>query len=282
MRYFELMRLHKPIGIWLVFFPAAWGVLLSPERDLGLLPLMLLGAVLIRSAGCIINDLTDQKLDAQVARTKGRPLASGAVRRREALVLLGLLLAMGFALCLTLPRQVLQWSVVAMPFIAAYPWMKRITHWPQAFLGLAFNFGAVIGWAATGAPVSISVILLYAACFFWTLGYDTVYAIQDMADDRAVGIKSTAQAIAPHALPWFVLGCYGGMLVLVLLATSKQAGSVPSAMFLAWWAATALQAIWQVRELRRTQGTDPAHAGRLFRSNQWLGLLLTMGLLTAL
>ncbi len=276
--FLQLMRIHKPIGIWLLFFPAAWGVLLSPAPvPWTLLFLMLVGAVLIRSAGCIINDLADQELDKQVERTKHRPLASGKVTRTEAKVLLFVLLFDGLLLCLVLPPLVMKLACVALPFIAAYPWMKRLTWWPQAFLGLTFNFGALIGWAATGAPVGNAPFLLYAACFFWTLGYDTLYAVEDMDGDRKAGIRSTARRIGlGYKLCAFTALCYGLMLWLFMLALA-QVGPISPFMLTALTVA-AVHALWQAVQAGRLKAGDP-RGGVLFRSNQWLGLVLLLGLL---
>lgn len=275
--FLQLMRLHKPIGIWLLFFPAAWGVLLSPiPVNWLLLPVMLLGAVLIRSAGCIINDLADQELDKQVTRTRHRPLASGTVTRTEAKVLVAVLLFDGLLLCLVLPPTVLLLAVAALPLIAAYPWMKRFTWWPQAFLGLTFNFGALMGWAATGAAISPAPLLLYAACFFWTLGYDTLYAVEDMDGDRSAGIKSTARRIGTGPrLSAFTALCYGLMLTLFGLAVAQSGLAGPSVC--AALAIAALLAVVQVREAGNLPPGSP-RGGALFRSNQWLGLALLVGL----
>lgn len=272
------MRLDKPIGIWLLFFPAAWGVLLAPAPvESVLLGAMLLGAVLIRSAGCIMNDLTDRRLDAQVARTKQRPLASGAISRRDALVLLFVLLFDGLLLCLALPMNVFLLALLALPMIAAYPWMKRITWWPQAFLGLTFNLGAVMGWAATGLAVTLAPLLLYAACFFWTLGYDTIYAVQDMDDDAKVGIKSTARRIGLGGrLRVFTALCYALMLGL-FYAAAKQAG-IAGPWVLCGLLAAAAHALWQATCAGRLV-PGSAQAGALFRSNQWLGLMLLAALI---
>ena len=272
------MRLDKPIGIWLLFFPAAWAVLLAPAGNpWGLLAVMLLGAVLIRGAGCIVNDLTDRRLDRQVARTRTRPLASGALTRGDALLLLTVLLADGLILCLALPRPALALAVLALPFIAAYPWMKRWSWWPQAFLGLTFNFGALIGWAAAGAAFAPAPLLLYAACFCWTLGYDTLYAVQDMRDDATAGIRSSARRIGLGAnLQRFIAACYGAMLLLFGLA-AHAAGMLGAAAWLAI-ALAALHFMWQVRQAGRLKAGDP-RAGMLFCSNQWLGLILLAGLL---
>lgn len=271
-----LMRLDKPIGIWLLFFPAGWAVALAaaPGTLLPLLAAMLLGSALTRAAGCIMNDLTDRRLDAQVERTRTRPLASGAVSPRQALALLALLLVLALSLALSLPRAVLALALVAVPMIAAYPWMKRLTWWPQLFLGLTFNLSALAGWLATGQPLSAAAFTLYAASILWTLGYDTIYAIQDMADDATVGIRSSARALGMARIRGFAAGCYGGMLALLAL-TGVQLG-------LGWaygagLAVAALQAGWQIRHLP----CSAARAGALFRSNQWLGLAVLLGALAS-
>ena len=276
--FLQLMRLHKPIGIWLLFFPAAWGVLLSPvSLQWSMLAIMLVGAVLIRSAGCIINDLADQELDKQVERTRTRPLASGAVTRTEAKVLLLVLLFDGLILCLVLPPMVLKLACLALPFIAAYPWMKRLTWWPQAFLGLTFNFGALIGWAATGLPLGPAPLLLYAACFFWTLGYDTLYAVEDMRGDATAGIRSSARRVGlGRRLQAFTGLCYGLMLLLFTLAC-RQLG-VMDPPVIAALALASLHATWQVVRAGSLAEGDP-RGGALFRSNQWLGLVLLAGLI---
>jgi 4-hydroxybenzoate polyprenyltransferase len=156
--------------------------------------------------------------------------------------------------------------------IAAYPWMKRITWWPQLFLGLTFNLGALMGWVATGAPLSAAAFTLYAACVFWTLGYDTIYAVQDMADDATAGIKSTARRVGTKHLRRFVALCYGLMLALLALTGAlAQMGM----LYYIGLTALALQLLWQIRQLP----CEPIHAGILFRSNQWAGLALLMGLL---
>lgn len=272
--YIALTRFDKPIGIWLLFFPAAWGVAFTAANPAPLLVLMLIGAAVTRAAGCILNDLTDRKLDAQVERTKNRPLASGAIKPWQALTLLAALLAFALAITLTLPPAVFLLALLALPMIAAYPWMKRITWWPQAFLGLTFNLGALFGWLATGTPLTAPALTLYAACFFWTLGYDTIYAIQDMADDATVGIRSSARALGTGRIRRFVTLCYG--LMFALLALTGAALSIGWPYYLGLTLAAA-QALWQIRQLP----CSTERAGALFRSNQWLGLAVLLGLLAA-
>jgi 4-hydroxybenzoate polyprenyltransferase len=272
--YIALMRLDKPIGIWLLFFPAAWAVALAAsDAEVGSLMLvMLAGATLTRAAGCILNDLTDRKLDAQVERTKSRPLASGAIKPWQAVMLLLILLLAALVLTLSLPPQVFWLALVALPMIAAYPWMKRLTWWPQAFLGLTFNLGTLFGWLAAGEPISLLALMLYAASICWTLGYDTIYAVQDMADDAAIGIRSSARALGMGRIRSFVAGCYCAMFA--LLGSIGLIMEVGIGYWLGWALAT-MHARWQISALP----PSAERAGALFRSNQWVGLIVLMGLL---
>ena len=274
-KYLQLMRLNKPIGIWLVFFPAAWGVAFAGADNMAaLIVTMLVGATFMRSAGCIINDLADRKLDAQVERTKHRPLASGAIRPWQAIALLILLLLLAFITACTLPQTWFPLALLALPLIALYPLMKRITWWPQLFLGLTFNLGTLFGWVATGIPLHPGAFTIYGAAICWTLGYDTIYAVQDMADDEKIGIRSTARRIGTAHLRIFVAACYGTMLALLTL--SGYLLHAPFPYYIALLLAAA-QLLWQVRQLP----CAPARAGALFRSNQWVGLLILLGLLAS-
>ena len=273
--YIALLRLEKPIGIWLLFFPASWAVAIAApdEKLLPLLALMLLGATVTRAAGCILNDLADRKLDAQVERTKNRPLASGTVPGWHAILLLGILRSIALLSALSLPRTVFHLALLALPMIAAYPWMKRITWWPQLFLGLTFNLSLPMAWAATGMPLTATPWLLYAAAICWTLGYDTIYAVQDMADDAIVGIRSTARVLGPR-LPRFVGGMYAAMVALAALAgIAAQAGP-------AYGLSVAVMSLHAISQCRRLP-PNPTDAGAIFRSNQWLGLGFLLPLLLA-
>ncbi len=265
----QLMRLDKPIGIWLLLFPACWAVLMARAEtpDIRLLFIMLIGAVVMRSAGCIINDLTDRDLDGAVTRTKHRPLVTGAVTVNQAYQLLAVLLSLALLLAAMLPLNVLLFSFIALPMIAAYPWMKRITWWPQLFLGLTFNFGVIIGWASTGQPLTGATFMLYLAGIFWTLGYDTIYAMQDAADDAQAGIKSTARRLG-SSLPNAVTGFYTITVVCLIIAGSFATMSV---IFIVGVAAVSLQLRKQIRTLNQQATPD---AAALFRSNQWVGLWL--------
>ncbi|MDG1436796.1 MAG: 4-hydroxybenzoate octaprenyltransferase [Rickettsiaceae bacterium] len=190
----KLIRINAPTGYLLSFFPASFGLMLAYEKtyDLIYLPIFFIGSILVRSAGCIINDLFDQNLDKKVARTQDRPLASGAISNKEALIFLFILLGASLSILLSLSLTSIYIGFVSASLITIYPLMKRITYFPQVFLGLTFNTGCLIAYAALKDSISYDAILLYIACGFWTIGYDTVYAFMDLKDDKKVGIKSSA------------------------------------------------------------------------------------------
>ena len=208
--YALLMRLDRPIGWWLLLLPGWWAIQLAGGGVNGmdwygwyLMLLFFIGAVVMRGAGCIVNDLWDRDLDAQVERTRARPLASGTVKPWQAASFLFFLLFFGLIILVQMPAPTIWLGILSLVFIAAYPYMKRITWWPQAFLGLTFNFGALMGWTAvTGGSFEFGTILMYAGAFFWTLGYDTIYAHQDREDDQMVGIKSTALLFGERSKKW--------------------------------------------------------------------------------
>lgn len=192
--YYKLMRLDTSTGYLLVLFPSIFGILLASNNwhDLIIIPLFFIGSVLSRGAGCIINDITDRKLDKHVNRTKNRPIANGAVSVKEAVLILVLLLLICLAILLSLTLTSIMIGFIAFCFTLIYPLMKRITYFPQFFLGITFNLGCLIGYAAILDYVSFDSLLMYLGCCFWTIGYDTIYAFMDIKDDKAIGIKSTA------------------------------------------------------------------------------------------
>jgi 4-hydroxybenzoate polyprenyltransferase len=271
--YAVLARWDRPIGTWLLLFPCWWGVALAPGwPDLKLLALFALGAVAMRGAGCTINDLTDRDIDARVERTRNRPLASGALTVPDALGFLVVQLAVGLVVLLNLNAPAIALGFLAMPLVIAYPFMKRITYWPQAFLGITFNWGALVGWTAATGALTAPALSLYAAGFLWTLGYDTIYAHQDKEDDALVGVKSSALALGA-ASPRFIAACYAGMVALLAL-TGALAGM--RAGFFLMLVPVALHLAWQVRRMRLD---DPADCLRRFRSNRDLGLLVFVAIL---
>ena len=271
--YAVLARWDRPIGTWLLLFPCWWGVALAPGwPDLGLLALLALGAIAMRGAGCTINDLADRDIDARVERTRNRPLASGALSPADALAFLIVQLAVGLVVLLNLNPAAIALGFLAMPLVIAYPFMKRITFWPQAFLGVTFNWGALVGWTAATGQLSAPALLLYAAGFFWTLGYDTIYAHQDKEDDALVGVKSSALALGRRT-PEFVALFYAVMLV--LLASAGALAGMRAGFFL-MLVPVVLHLGWQVLGLRID---DPADCLRRFRANRDLGLLVFLAIL---
>jgi 4-hydroxybenzoate polyprenyltransferase len=201
--YLRMMRLHQPTGVWLLMWPCWWGVAFASTEFPSALTLFLffIGAFLMRPVGCIINDIFDRDLDKQVARTQSRPLASGEMTVGEAVRLALWLLLLAFGVALLLGKNVVWWSLAALPLVVMYPLMKRITWWPQLFLGLTFNWGALVGWVAIRGTVELPAVLLYLGGVFWTLGYDTIYAHQDKADDEKAGVKSTARRLGKNTKP---------------------------------------------------------------------------------
>lgn len=197
--YALLMRLDRPIGWWLLLLPGWWAIAQASGGLTGMtgwdwymVLLFFIGSIVMRGAGCIVNDLWDRDLDAQVERTKGRPLASGMVKPWQAMIFLFILCFIGLLILVQTSALSFWIGMLSMVFVVAYPYMKRITWWPQAFLGLTFNFGVPIGWAAVTGGIGYITAMMYIGAFFWTLGYDTIYAHQDKEDDQMVGIKSTA------------------------------------------------------------------------------------------
>ncbi len=262
--YLLLARLDRPIGIWLLFLPGAWAILLAgapAHETIRLLALFAAGSVAMRSAGCVVNDMWDRDLDAQVSRTAGRPLASGALSMRQATAFLVLLLALGLAVLLQL--RPLCWALGAssLLLVALYPLAKRITWWPQLVMGFTFGFGAPMGYAAAHGASLAAGAAIYAAAIAWDLGFDTIYGFLDIADDEMVGIKSTSRRFA-HAPRAFLSACYA--LTLALLAAAAILGGLHAWVWPALLIPASLMA-WQVGRLdprapRRLPGTVPAQS----------------------
>ena len=274
--YARLLRLDKPTGIWLLYWPCAWSITLASQGEVrpGLLLLFLVGAILMRGAGCIVNDMTDRRIDAQVERTRDRPLASGAVSMREATVLLLGLLGLSLAVALALGPKIVALAAVWLLPVAAYPWMKRITWWPQLFLGLTFNAGALFGWLAVTGKLPLPAWLLYAGGVLWTLGYDTIYAHQDKEDDERIGVKSTARRLGQWTKPWVTLFYLGSLLLLA--AAFYHAGAADTAFFLL--PLMALHLFWQIGHVRLS---DRQSCLDVFRSNSLAGALGFLATLVA-
>lgn len=268
--YAHLMRLDRPIGTWLLLFPGLWSIAmaLTGPQDLRFFAWFAAGALVMRGAGCVWNDITDRDFDAAVARTRTRPIASGAVSVLRASLFLGLLLAAGLAVLLQFNLFAVILGAASLVIVFAYPLMKRVTHWPQLVLGLAFNWGALLGWAAVrGDLASWAPFCLYAAGILWTLGYDTIYAHQDKEDDALIGLKSTALLFGDKTRPWLFL-FYGGSAVLVLLAGSAMGFDWG---FYAVYALAAAHLFWQAATVKFD---DPGDCLTKFKSNRIYGWLV--------
>lgn len=275
--YIKIARLDRPTGIWLLLLPGWWAIVLAGDGLFHLTPhhflllfLFALGAVLMRSAGCIVNDLWDQKLDIAVARTRDRPLASGEMTQKQALSFLGGLLALSFLILLFLPPLAVILGASSLLLVATYPLMKKITWWPQLFLGFTFSWGALLGWAATGDAFSAAPFLLYVGGVFWTLAYDTIYAHQDIQDDALIGIKSTARLFGDKSRV-YVIGFYAFSLFLISAAKWVALPSILTPLL------TMPPLLYIIRRLTAWDPKDPASSGRIFASSHiygWLILLL--------
>ncbi len=272
--YASLARFDRPIGWWLLYWPCAWGLALAGGvRDhWPLFGWLLIGAIAMRGAGCVYNDIVDRDLDARVARTASRPLASGAVRVRNAWVWLALLCAIGLVVLLQLRGFAQIVALGSLALVAAYPFMKRITWWPQAWLGLVFSWGALVGWAAVTGSVPRGAILLYVGSVFWVIGYDTIYALQDREDDALVGIRSSARALGDN-VRFGVASCYAAALGFWLLAFWQVRSDW---IALAALIPAALHLFWQAASLDPASGDD---ALAKFRSNRTEGLLIALACL---
>jgi len=267
--YLRLMRLDRPIGTWLLLFPCWWSIALAAPGapDLWLMALFTVGSVVMRGAGCTINDLADHEFDAKVARTAARPIPSGAVSVRQAMAFLGLQLAVGLVILLQLNGAAVVLGALSLFLVVPYPFMKRITWWPQAWLGLTFNWGALMGWAAVTGRLDWAPAVLYAAGPLWTLGYDTIYAHQDKEDDVLIGVKSTALRLGA-ATPRWISVFYAGALALIALSGWLAGEGLGFFLLLPLGAA---HMVWQVRGLKLDDSADCLHK---FKSNRWFGWLI--------
>jgi len=271
--YASLMRLDRPIGSWLLYWPCAWSVALAGVRNRWDLFLWLgLGAFAMRSAGCVYNDIVDRDLDAKVERTRLRPLASARVSLHSAWLLIAGLALIGLVVLLQLNLTAAIVAVVSLAPVAAYPFMKRITWWPQAWLGIVFSWGALVGWPAVTGSLSWTPFLLWFGSIAWVVGYDTLYAIQDIEDDALVGVKSSARRLGNKA----PLGIGILYAIALLLWGAAIWGVRPD-----WIALLALApaALHLANQALRTDPRDGALALSLFRSNRTCGLLVFLGML---
>ena len=275
--YLKLMRLDRPIGTWLLLLPCWWSAALAADGIgdariyvYGLL--FAIGAVIMRGAGCAINDIADRDFDGRVERTALRPIPSGEVSVAAAVAFVAALMLVGLAVLVQFDRFTILVGAASVPILVAYPFMKRITDWPQAWLGLAFNWGALVGWSAVTHALAWPAALLYAGGICWTLGYDTIYAHQDKADDRKIGVRSSALALGDRTRPFLVV--IYTLTIAAFAAAFWLAGSGPWA-----WpclAAAALHLAWQVATV---DIDDQPNCLKRFRSNRDFGLIVTLAAL---
>ncbi len=276
--YARLARLDRPIGWWLLLLPCWWGLALAQIAaggglpDLRYAPLFLAGAIVMRGAGCTLNDIVDRNFDTQVERTRSRPIASGQVNVAWAFAFLAAQCLVGLIILLQFNGFTVALGVASLAIVAAYPFMKRITYWPQAVLGLAFNWGALVGWSAVTGGLAVAPLLLYLGGIAWTLAYDTIYAHQDKEDDVLIGVKSTALKFGANTRVWLI-GFFVAALILIAAAIRLAGGGMIAHMGVA---AAALQALWQVR---RFEADDASRCLALFRSNRNFGLIIVIALL---
>ncbi|XP_045608249.2 4-hydroxybenzoate polyprenyltransferase, mitochondrial [Procambarus clarkii] len=274
--YLQLMRLDRPIGSWLLFWPCGWSIALAAPPgcppDLGMLALFAFGTLVMRGAGCTINDMWDRDYDSKVARTAGRPLASGSLSMFDALVCLGTQLSLGCLVLLQLNMYAVLLGASSLGLVVLYPLMKRVTYWPQLMLGFTFNWGALLGWAAVLGSCDWSICLpLYTAGIAWTLIYDTIYAHQDKYDDVIIGIKSTALKFGDTTWKW--LSGFGVMMTSSLLLVGYNSE-------LAWpyYLAVTATVAHIANQVWTLDVNNPGDCGQKFRANRHIGLLLFAGI----
>ena len=276
--YARLARWDRPIGIWLLFWPCIWGLALAavvnPERgfDWWAGALMFLGAGLMRGAGCTFNDIVDRDIDMQVARTRSRPIPAGQVTAREALYFMIAQALLASAILFQFNRLTVWACVASLVLVAIYPFMKRITWWPQAFLGLAFSYGALVGWSSQTGGLGWPPVLFYAGSILWVIGYDTLYALQDIEDDALIGVKSTARLFGDFVKPVVAVLYTGAFLLWMAAALMVGAGIVFAVLSMV---AAGLLA-WQVWTIDPTLPDNPRSR---FYTNHYVGVVLALALL---
>ena len=274
----RLARYDRPIGFWLLFWPCAFSLAMVAMAipSLGFnwwtLILMFIGAIAMRGAGCTLNDIIDADLDAQVERTRSRPIPSGDLTRQQAALFLSAQLLVGFMIICQFNWLTMGLGVLSLVLVGIYPFMKRVTWWPQLFLGLAFSWGALVGWTSEADSLSLPPLLLYLGSILWVIGYDTIYALQDIEDDAMVGIKSTARLFGKQVRTLVGVFYTGAMLCWLFAGTAAGGGSI----FVPLLLIPAVILTWQVATL---EPSNPDNALVRFKANHWVGLALTVAFL---
>ena len=277
--FIELTRLKKPIGFMLLFWPCAWGLTLAYDFSLSLnnyffyLILFFLGSVFMRSAGCIVNDVLDKKYDAKVIRTKNRPIASGKISIKLAVIYSLLLCFFAFLVLLNFNLFTIILALGSMPLAFTYPLMKRFTYWPQLFLGITFNYGLILGWTAIKGEISVVPILFYLGAIFWTLGYDTIYGYQDIKDDEIIGLKSTSIKFKGKAKK-FLFACYTTLFFFFLIGGYKMD------FHISYYLLAIIPFIHLfIYQMKIFNLKDPSSCLRAFKSNNLFGLIIFINIL---
>ena len=277
--FIELTRLRKPIGFMLLFWPCAWGLTLAYDFSNNLnkyfffLVLFFLGSVLMRSAGCIVNDITDKKIDQKVERTKNRPIASDKVSVRLAIFYTAILCSLAFLVLINFNKLTIIFALGSMPLAFTYPLMKRYTYWPQLFLGITFNYGLILGWISINNQFDIVPILFYLGAIFWTLGFDTIYGFQDIKDDEIIGIKSTSIKFKEKP-KLFLLLCY-----LMFVSTLTMLGFFMNFSYLFYFCTIIVAVQLIFFQIYKLDFKNPKNCLKIFKSNNFLGLLVFFSLL---
>ena len=277
--FIELTRLKKPIGFMLLFWPCSWGLTLAYDFSNNLnvyffyLSLFFLGSVLMRSAGCIVNDISDKDLDKKVFRTKNRPIASNKVSVKLALFYTVVLCSLAFLVLINFNKLTIILALGSMPLAFTYPLMKRYTYWPQLFLGITFNYGLILGWTSVMGQINIVAIIFYLGAIFWTLGFDTIYGFQDIKDDEIIGIKSTSIKFKQN-LNLFLIICYSLFVIAIYIVGYFMNFSL--IFYISMIIVIFHLFIFQIYNLKYK---DPKNCLKIFKSNNMLGFLVLLNLL---
>ena len=277
--FIELTRLKKPIGFMLLFWPCAWGLTIAYDfagekiSYLFFLLLFFLGSVLMRSAGCIVNDIADRKFDKKVARTKNRPIANGSISVINGFFLAAILCLIALGVLLQFNNLTILLALLSMPLAFTYPLMKRITYWPQLFLGITFNYGLILGWTASNDQINIIPIIFYFGAVFWTLGYDTIYGFQDIKDDEIIGLKSTSIKFKNNPFT-FLTTCYVLFLLsLLIIGILKELNG----FFYFLYVIVVIQMLYF--QLRKLDVNNSLNCLKIFKSNNYVGLFVLLSLI---
>ena len=276
--YALLARLDRPVGTWLLLLPGVWGLFLAPGASLQTrlidTALFAFGSLVMRSAGCVVNDIWDRDIDAKVARTAGRPLASGALSLKQGLLLLAVLLLMGFGVLVCLPPVCWALAPLALLLVALYPAAKRVTWWPQLVMGFTFGFGAPMGYAAAAGTLDGNGLLLYGAVILWQLGFDTIYGFQDMDDDARIGVRSTSRLMEKNARS-FIGTCYSLMILALALV------GIHAHLHWIFWPFLAIATAMLLQQVRVLNPYDAPACLKEFRRNVPIGFVLAAGFVAA-